>query len=217
MKLILLGAPGAGKGTLAKKLIDKYSIPQLSTGDMLRAAVKEGTDLGKKAKSFMDSGGLVPDQLVIDIIAERLKQKDCKNGFILDGFPRTIAQADALGKIGANDKSAKIDHVISLNVEDEVVVHRLAGRRTCKGCGAIFHVENLKPKVSGKCDSCNGELYQRDDDKEETIRNRLKTFNAQTKPLIEYYSKKGLIVNLDAEQEPDKIFEDAVGKLEDKK
>ncbi|MBS3158198.1 adenylate kinase [Candidatus Woesearchaeota archaeon] len=213
MKLILLGAPGAGKGTLAKKLIDKYNIPQLSTGDMLRAAVKEGTELGKKAKSFMDSGALVPDQLVIDIIAERLKQKDCKNGFILDGFPRTIAQADALAKIGANDKSAKIDHVISLNVEDEVVVHRLAGRRTCRGCGAIFHVENLKPKVPGKCDSCNGELYQRDDDKEETIRNRLKTFNAQTKPLIEYYSKKNLLVNLDAEQDPDKIFEDAVGKL----
>src|SRR3989344_5354896 len=129
MKLILLGAPGAGKGTLAKKLIDKYNIPQLSTGDMLRAAVKEGTEFGKKAKSFMDSGALVPDQLVIDIIAERLKQKDCKNGFILDGFPRTVAQADALGRI------AEVDHVISLNVKDEVVVHRLSGRRTCKACG----------------------------------------------------------------------------------
>lgn len=210
MKLILLGAPGAGKGTLAKKLIDKYNIPQLSTGDMLRAAVKEGTELGKKAKSFMDSGALVPDQLVIDIIAERLKQKDCANGFILDGFPRTIAQADALGKIG---KSAKIDHVISLNVNDEVVVHRLSGRRTCKSCGAIFHIENLKPKVSGKCDSCKSELYQRDDDKEETIRNRLKTFNTQTKPLIEYYSKKNLLVNLDAEKEPDKIFKNCVEKL----
>ncbi len=207
MRLILLGAPGAGKGTLAKKLIDKYNIPQLSTGDMLRAAVKDGTELGKKAKSFMDSGALVPDQLVIDIIAERLKQKDCANGFILDGFPRTIAQADALGKI------AKIDHVISLNVEDEVVVHRLSGRRTCKSCGAIFHVENLKPKVSGKCDSCKGELYQRDDDKEETIRNRLKTFNSQTKPLIEYYGKKSLLVNVDASLEPDIIFENVVNGL----
>lgn len=214
MKLILLGAPGAGKGTLAKKLIDKYNIPQLSTGDMLRAAVKEGTELGKKAKSFMDSGALVPDQLVIDIIAERLKQKDCANGFILDGFPRTIAQADALAKIGEQEKSAKIDHVITLNVEDEVVVHRLSGRRTCKSCGAIFHIENLKPKIAGRCDSCKGELYQRDDDKEETIRNRLKTFNAQTKPLIDYYySKKNLLVNLDAEQEPDKIFKNCVEKL----
>lgn len=207
MKLILLGAPGAGKGTLAKKLIDKYNLPQLSTGDMLRTAVKESTKLGKKAKSFMDSGALVPDQLVIDIIAERLKQKDCKNGFILDGFPRTIAQADALGRI------AKVDHVISLDIKDEVVVHRLSGRRTCKACGAIFHIENLKPKVSGKCDSCKGELYQRDDDKEETIRNRLKTFNSQTKPLIDYYSKKNLLVNLDAEQEPDKVFEECVEKL----
>ncbi|MBI2136479.1 adenylate kinase [Candidatus Woesearchaeota archaeon] len=207
MKLILLGAPGAGKGTLAKKLIDKYNIPQLSTGDMLRTAVKEGTEFGKKAKSFMDSGALVPDQLVIDIIAERLKQKDCKNGFILDGFPRTIAQADALGRI------AKVNHVISLNVKDEVVVHRLSGRRTCKACGAIFHIENLKPKKSGKCDSCGGELFQRDDDKEETIRNRLNIFNAQTKPLIYYYSKKNLLVNLDAEQEPDKVFEECVEKL----
>ncbi len=207
MKLILLGAPGAGKGTLAKKLIDRYNLPQLSSGDMLRTAVNESTKLGKKAKSFMDSGALVPDQLVIDIIAERLKQKDCKNGFILDGFPRTIAQADALGRI------AKVDHVISLNVKDEVVVHRLSGRRTCKACGAIFHVKNLKPKKSGKCDSCGGELFQRDDDKEETIRNRLNTFNTQTKPLIDYYSKKGLLVNLDAEQEPDKVFEKCMEKL----
>jgi len=207
MKLILLGAPGAGKGTLAKKLIEKYNIPQLSTGDMLRAAVRKGTELGKKAKSFMDSGALVTDELVIGIIAERLREADCSNGFILDGFPRTIPQADALSGI------TKIDKALSLNVDDETVVSRLSGRRTCKNCGAIYHIENLKPINAGKCDKCSGELFQRDDDKEDTIRNRLKTFNAQTKPLIEYYSKKGLIVNLDAKQNPDKILEDAVEKL----
>jgi adenylate kinase len=207
MKLILLGAPGAGKGTLAKKLTLKYNIPQLSTGDMLREAVKNETELGLKAKSFMDSGALVTDELVIGIIAERLKQDNCTNGFILDGFPRTIPQADALANI------TQIDKVISLDVDDESVVKRLSGRRTCRNCGEIYHIENLPPKEEGKCDKCNGNLMQRDDDKEETIRNRLKTFKEQTKPLADYYKERNLLVEVNASKSADEVFEEAIVKL----
>jgi adenylate kinase len=194
MNLILLGGPGAGKGTQAKKLIDKYQIPQISTGDILRAAVKEGTPMGKKAKEFMDAGKLVPDEVVIGIVEDRLKQPDCKKGFILDGFPRTVPQAEALDKALAN-MGSKIDHVVSIDVDEEELVTRLTGRRTCKNpaCGQMYHIKFTPPKKEGVCDKCGGELYQRDDDNEATVRSRLATYNQATKPLIDYYSAKGLV------------------------
>ncbi len=194
MNLILLGGPGAGKGTQAKKLIDKYGIPQISTGDILRAAVKEGTEMGRKAKEYMDAGKLVPDEVVIGIIKDRLAQPDCRKGFILDGFPRTVPQAEALDKVLASLDS-KIDHVVSIDVDEEALVTRLTGRRTCKSaaCGQMYHVKFTPPKKDQVCDKCGSELYQRDDDNETTVRSRLATYNQATKPLIEYYSKKGLV------------------------
>jgi adenylate kinase len=194
MNLILLGGPGAGKGTQAKKLIDKYQIPQISTGDILRAAVKEGTPMGKKAKEYMDAGKLVPDDVVIGIVEDRLKQPDCQKGFILDGFPRTVPQAEALDKALAN-MGSKIDHVISIDVDEEELVTRLTGRRTCKNaaCGQMYHVKFSPPKKEGVCDKCGSELYLRDDDNEVTVRSRLATYNQATKPLIDYYSQKGLV------------------------
>lgn len=192
MNLILLGGPGAGKGTQAKKLIDKYHIPQISTGDILRAAVKEGTELGRKAKEFMDAGKLVPDEVVIGIVEERLKQPDARQGFILDGFPRTVPQAQALD--GALAKmGAKIDHVVSVDVDEEALVTRLTGRRTCKNCGQMYHISFTPSQKEGVCDKCGGELYQRDDDNEATVRSRLATYNQATKPLIDYYTAKGLV------------------------
>jgi len=194
MNLILLGGPGAGKGTQAKKLIDKYGIPQISTGDILRAAVKEGTEMGRKAKEYMDAGKLVPDTVVIGIIKDRLAQPDCKKGFILDGFPRTVPQAEALDKVLAG-LGSKIDHVISINVDEEALVVRLTGRRTCKNaaCGQMFHIKFTPPKKENVCDKCGGELYLRDDDNETTVRSRLATYNQATKPLIDYYTKEGLV------------------------
>ena len=192
MNLILLGGPGAGKGTQAKKLIDKYHIPQISTGDILRAAVKEGTEMGRKAKEFMDAGKLVPDEVVIGIVEERLKQPDARKGFILDGFPRTVPQAQALD--GALAKmGAQIDHVVSVDVEEEALVTRLTGRRTCKNCGQMYHIRFTPSQKEGVCDKCGGELYQRDDDNEATVRSRLATYNQATKPLIDYYTAKGLV------------------------
>lgn len=194
MNLILLGGPGAGKGTQAKKLIDKYQIPQISTGDILRAAVKEGTEMGKKAKEYMDAGKLVPDEVVIGIIKDRLAQPDCKKGFILDGFPRTVPQAEALDKV-LSGLGNKIDHVVSIDVDEEALVTRLTGRRTCKNasCGQMFHVQFTPPKQEGVCDKCGSELYQRDDDNEATVRSRLATYNQATKPLIDYYAAKKLV------------------------
>jgi len=194
MNLILLGGPGAGKGTQAKMLIEKFKIPQISTGDILRAAVKEGTEMGKKAKEFMDAGKLVPDSVVIGIIEDRLKQADAKQGFILDGFPRTVPQAEALDATLAK-MSSKIDHVVSIDVDEEALVTRLTGRRTCKNaaCGQMFHVQFTPPKKEGICDKCGSELYQRDDDNETTVRSRLSTYNQATKPLIDYYAKKSLV------------------------
>ncbi len=194
MNLILLGGPGAGKGTQAKKLIDKYKIPQISTGDILRAAVKDGTEMGKKAKEYMDAGKLVPDEVVIGIIKDRLAQPDCKKGFILDGFPRTVPQAEALDKV-LSSLSSKIDHVVSIDVDEEALVTRLTGRRTCKNaaCGQMFHIEYTPPKKAGVCDKCGTELYLRDDDNETTVRSRLTTYNQATKPLIDYYSAKKLV------------------------
>ncbi len=204
--LILLGPPGAGKGTQAKKLVDNYGIPQISTGDILRKAVKEGTSLGKEAKSYMDAGELVPDSVVIGIIEERLKEPDCKEGYILDGFPRTVPQAEALDGI-LEKMGSGIDHVVSIEVPDGELMSRLTGRWTCRNCGAMFHEKSQPPKEPGKCDHCGGELYQRDDDKAETIKERLRVYNSQTQPLIEYYSHKGLVRKIDGMGAVDEIFE----------
>jgi len=196
MNLILLGPPGAGKGTQAKIIMDKYGIPQISTGDMLREAVAKGTELGKKAKEYMTQGKLVPDEIVIGIVKERLKQKDCEKGFILDGFPRTLAQAEALDRI-MGEMGKKIDAVINVNVPEEEVVRRIAYRRTCRNCGAIYHLIYNPPKKPGICDKCGGELYQREDDKEETVRERYRVYKKNTEPLIEYYKKKGILFDVD--------------------
>ena len=213
MRLILLGPPGAGKGTQAKRLIERYGIPQISTGDILRAAVREGTELGKTAKQYMDAGKLVPDEVVIGIIEERLKEPDCAKGYILDGFPRTVAQADALTEVLAR-MGQSIDHVVSIEVPDEELVERLTGRRTCRNCGAMYHVKFSPPKKPGVCDKCGGELFQRDDDKEETIRARLKVSQDQTAPLIAYYEKAGLLRRVSGVGTVDEIYERILGVLE---
>ena len=190
MNIILLGPPGAGKGTQAKRLIEKYGIPQVSTGDMLRAALKAGTPLGLEAKKYMDAGGLVPDSVVIGLVKERIQQPDAVKGYMLDGFPRNVSQAEALDKMLV-ELGMKIDHVVCVEVPSEELMGRLTGRRTCRACGAGFHVKFDPPKKDGVCDKCNGELYQRDDDNEATVGPRLKTYDEQTKPLIEYYTKLG--------------------------
>jgi len=205
MDFILLGPPGAGKGTQAKLMIDKWNTPQVSTGDILRAAVREGTALGVEAKGFMDSGGLVPDRVVIGIIAERLREEDAAAGFILDGFPRTIPQAEALQKI-LDELGRNIDHVISIEVDDEELVTRLTGRRMCKGCGESFHVVFNPSAKEGICDRCGGELYQRDDDTEETIRQRLAVYSEQTQPLIAYYEKQGKLRRIEGTGSIEEIF-----------
>lgn len=192
MNLILLGPPGAGKGTQAKFLVQSFSIPQISTGDILRHAVKERSELGLKAQAFMESGALVPDELVVSIIRDRLTWPDAVNGFILDGFPRTVAQADALSSMLAG-ASRDLDHVISISVSVDELVERVVGRLTCRGCGRGFHLRFDPPVKSMACDSCGAELYQREDDKEETMRSRLQAYSDQTSPLIEYYSGKGLL------------------------
>lgn len=196
MNVILLGAPGAGKGTQAKFIAEKYGIPQVSTGDILREAVAKGTELGKKAKEFMNQGKLVPDEVVIGIVKDRLGQKDCEKGFILDGFPRTIAQAEALDRI-VSEMGKKIDAVINVNVPEEEVVKRIVNRRICKKCGAIYHLIFEPPKKNGVCDKCGGELYQRDDDREEVVRERFAVYKRNTQPLIDYYRKKGILYDVD--------------------
>lgn len=211
MNLILLGPPGAGKGTQAKMMIDTYHIPQISTGDILRAALKERTPLGLKAKEYMDKGLLVPDAVVIDIIRDRLKEPDCQKGYILDGFPRTVAQALALDKVLADMQSA-IDHVISIEVDKGELVKRLTGRRTCRQCGRGFHVIFDPPVNKDLCDKCQGELYQRDDDNEDTVRNRLDVYDSQTFPLIQYYKEKNLIRSIDGQGGIQQIF-DRIAKV----
>lgn len=205
MNLILLGPPGAGKGTQAKKMVDAYGIPQISTGDMLREAVKNQTQLGMEAKKFMDAGQLVPDEVVIGLVKERLSKPDTDKGFMLDGFPRTVPQAEELDKVLA-DLKKDLDHVVSIEVANEELMGRLTGRRTCKACGAGFHVIFDPPKEEGKCDKCGGELYQRDDDNEATVSNRLKVYDSQTKPLIDYYQGKGLLRPVDGVGAIDDIF-----------
>lgn len=204
MQLILMGAPGAGKGTQAAELIKKYNIPQISTGDMFRAAVKEGTELGKKAKACMESGALVPDEVTVGIVRERLSKDDCKGGFILDGFPRTVEQADALQEI-LSDLNLKLDRVLNIHVPTEDLIERAVGRRICKKCGATYHVKFNPSKVENICDNCEGELYQRADDNAETMQNRLSVYEKSTRPLIEYYKNAGVYSEIDGTQSIDKV------------
>ncbi|MBP2677123.1 MAG: adk [Deltaproteobacteria bacterium] len=213
MGIILLGPPGAGKGTQAKKLTQAFTIPQISTGDMLRAAVKDGTALGKQAKAFMDAGGLVPDEVVIGIVKERLAAADCAKGFILDGFPRTIPQAQALDRV-TKELGKEIRFVLSLEVDQNDLMERLCGRRTCTGCGAMYHVKFNPPKAAGKCDKCGAGLIQRDDDKEETIMNRLANYNKATAPLLDYYKNTGKIRSVMASGEIDAIYNSIVKILQ---
>ncbi len=209
MKIIMLGAPGAGKGTQAKQIAAKYSIPHISTGDIFRANIKNGTELGKKAKSYMDQGLLVPDELTCDLVVDRISQADAVNGYVLDGFPRTIPQAEAL--TGAlNDRGEKIDYAINVEVPDSNIVNRMSGRRACLGCGATYHVEFNAPKKEGVCDTCGGELVLRDDDKPETVQKRLNVYHDQTQPLIEYYNKAGALVEVDGTQDINVVFQDIV-------
>ena len=212
MNIILLGPPGAGKGTQAKMLVEQYGIPQISTGDILRAAVKEGTQLGKEAKSYMDKGGLVPDSVVIGIVEERIQQPDCDRGYMLDGFPRTVPQAEALDGMLKN-LTSQIDHVVSIEVENEELVKRLTGRRTCRDCGAGFHVMFDPPEQEGVCDKCGGELYQRDDDNVATVTSRLEVYGDQTLPLIDYYQGQGKVRPIDGVGEIKQIFGRITGVL----
>lgn len=195
MNIVMLGAPGAGKGTIAKKLEEKYHLPHVSTGDLFRENIKNNTSLGQEAKTYMDKGALVPDTVTINMLLDRISIDDCKNGFILDGFPRNLAQADGL-KDALAKKSEKIDLAILMDAKDEDIVKRLSGRRVCESCGTPYHVETLKPKVDGICDKCGGKLIQRKDDTEEVIRDRLKVYHEQTQVLIEYYDKEGILLTM---------------------
>ena len=205
MKIIMLGAPGAGKGTQAKQIAGKYSIPHISTGDIFRANIKNGTELVKKAKEYMDQGLLVPDELTCDLVMDRIQQDDCKNGFVLDGFPRTIPQAEALDaaltKIGE-----KMDYAIDVDVPDENIVSRMSGRRACLDCGATYHIVSLPPKTEGKCDHCGSDLVLRDDDKPETVQKRLTVYHEQTQPLIDYYKNQGILKSVDGTQPMEAVF-----------
>ncbi len=207
MKIILMGPPGAGKGTQAEKLVELYQIPHISTGDMFRKAQKDGTELGLKAKEYMEQGQLVPDEVTVGIVRERLAEADCKDGFLLDGFPRTVQQADALDGI-LKDLGMVLDRVINIEVDKAFLVDRLTGRRVCRTCGATFHVVNKAPKVEGVCDKCGGELYQRNDDKIETVSNRLDVYAAQTAPLIEYYQSKGVMSSIDGSKSMEDVLAD---------
>ena len=211
MKIIMLGAPGAGKGTQAKKIADKYQIPHISTGDIFRANIKEGTELGKKAKSYMDQGLLVPDELTLELIMDRFQNPDCANGYVLDGFPRTIPQAEAL--TAALEKNGEtIDYAINVEVPDENIVARMSGRRACLACGATYHVVYAPTKEEGICDRCGEKLVLRDDDKQETVKKRLDVYHSQTQPLIYYYTKQGKLVEVDGTQNVDAVF-DAIVKI----
>lgn len=206
MKLIMLGAPGAGKGTQAKKIAEKYGIPHISTGDIFRANIKNNTELGKKAKEYMDKGLLVPDELVVDLVVDRLTKEDAKKGYVLDGFPRTIPQAEALTN-ALKEKNEEIDYAVNVEVADEVIVNRMSGRRACVACGGTYHVEFNPTKKDGVCDSCGGELILRDDDKPETVKRRLEVYHEQTQPLIDYYTKAGKVVEVDGTLEMNEVFE----------
>ena len=205
MKIIMLGAPGAGKGTQAKMIAEKYGIPHISTGDIFRANIKNNTELGKKAKGYMDAGQLVPDELVVDLVVDRIKNKDCINGFILDGFPRTIPQAEALD-YALNNQNEKIEYAINVDVPDENIINRMSGRRACVGCGVTYHLVYNPTKVEGVCDACGQKLILRDDDKPETVKKRLDVYHEQTQPLIDHYEKKGVLYTIDGTQDIADVF-----------
>ena len=212
MKIIMLGAPGAGKGTQADKICAKYNIPHISTGDIFRANIKNNTDLGQKAKSYMDKGELVPDELVVDLVVDRIKADDCTNGYVLDGFPRTIPQAEALDAALAaiNDK---VDYAINVEVPDENIINRMSGRRACVACGATYHIVHIPTKVEGVCDKCGAELILRDDDKPETVKNRLNVYHEQTQPLIDYYTAKNVLHEVDGTKAMEDVFSSIVSIL----
>ncbi|WP_024865230.1 adenylate kinase [Butyrivibrio sp. FCS014] len=212
MKIIMLGAPGAGKGTQAKMIAEKFGIPHISTGDIFRANIKNGTELGKKAKEYMDKGQLVPDELTVKILLDRVANEDCKNGYVLDGFPRTIPQADVLDK-ELTKLGDKVDFAINVDVPDENIVRRMSGRRACLKCGATYHIEHIPPKKEGICDTCGSELVQRDDDKPETVQNRLSVYHEQTQPLIDYYNKKNILKTVDGTRDMQVVFGDIVNIL----
>lgn len=212
MKIIMLGAPGAGKGTQAIKIAEKYGVPHISTGDIFRANIKNGTELGKKAKEYMDKGALVPDELTCDLVVDRIHQDDCTNGFVLDGFPRTIPQAEALDAALSKDNET-MDYAIDIEVPDENIVKRMGGRRACVNCGATYHIVSAPPKVEGVCDHCGGNLTIRDDDKPETVKKRLTVYHDQTQPLIDYYRKAGILHSVDGTQPLDDVFSEIVKVL----
>lgn len=212
MKIIMLGAPGAGKGTQAKMIADKYSLPHISTGDIFRANIKNGTELGMEAKRYMDEGKLVPDELTVKILLDRVAKEDCKNGYVLDGFPRTIPQAEVLEK-ALNEQGESIDWAIDVDVPDENIVNRMSGRRACVNCGATYHLVHIPPKQEGICDKCGSELILRDDDKPETVLNRLKVYHDQTQPLIDFYSSRNVLKTVDGTQDMEDVFASIVAIL----
>ena len=212
MKIIMLGAPGAGKGTQAKQIADKYAIPHISTGDIFRANIKKGTDLGKKAKTYMDQGLLVPDELVVELVIDRIRQDDCKNGFVLDGFPRTIPQAQALD--AALEKlDEKMDYAVDIDVPDKNIVNRMGGRRACLNCGATYHIVTIPTKVEGICDRCGSTVVLREDDKPETVEKRLSVYHEQTQPLIDYYKKQEILRSVDGTKPMEVVFADIIAIL----
>lgn len=212
MRLILLGPPGAGKGTQASAIVEKYNIPHISTGDIFRANIKEKTELGKQVEEYLNKGLLVPDELVVSIVKDRISKEDCKNGFLLDGFPRTVAQAEALDEELKN-MSLTIDKVINIQADKDLLIERIIGRRICRDCGATYHIKFSPTKKEGICDKCGGELYQREDDKLETVEKRIEVYTEQTKPLIDYYAKKGLLLNVDGTKDKKEVFEYIVKSL----
>ncbi len=214
MRLILLGPPNAGKGTQAQSLINTYQIPQISTGDIFRANIKQETPLGKKAKNYLDQGLLVPDELVVDIVTDRLQKDDCQNGFLLDGFPRTVVQAEALEQF-LKEHQQNLDQVLNIQVRTEVLVERAVGRRVCQQCGATFHIKFKPPTKDNVCDVCGGQVIQRKDDQRETAEKRIKVYEQETSPLIDYYEKRDLLVTIDGEQSIDKVTADILNALKD--